>query len=46
MNDITSSIEKELLRLGADIVGFGDISKLPDNIRSGMQIGPKLSDSY
>ena len=30
MDGFTSRIEKELLRLGADIVGFGDIIELPD----------------
>ena len=46
MNDITSRIEKELLRLGADIVGFGDISELPDDIRSGMPIGISVAVLY
>ena len=46
MDDITSRIEKELLRLGADIVGFGDISELPYNIRSGMPIGISVAVLY
>jgi len=46
MDDITSMIENELLRLGADIVGFGDISELPDNIRSGMPIGISVAVLY
>ena len=32
-------IENDLLNLGADIVGFGDIRELPDNVRSGMPVG-------
>ena len=46
MDNITSRIEKELLRFGADIVGFGDISGLPDNIRSGMPIGISVAVMY
>ena len=46
MDDITSRIGKELLHLGADIVGFGDISELPDNIRSGMPIGISVAVLY
>jgi len=46
MDDITSSIENKLLCFGADIVGFGDISELPDNIRSGMPIGISVAVLY
>ena len=46
MDDITSRIEKELFRFGADIVGFGDINDLPGNIRSGMPIGISVAVLY
>ena len=46
MADITGGLEKELLHLGADIVGFGDISELPDNVRSGMPVGISVAVLY
>ena len=46
MADITSEIENELLLLGADIVGFGDISELPDSVRSGMPVGISVAVLY
>ena len=39
MNDLNQKIKFELLRLGADIVGFGDIDELPDDVRGGLPVG-------
>ena len=33
MNELTGEIRYELLRLGADIVGFGSLGELPDDVR-------------
>jgi len=46
MTEITNRIENELARLGADIVGFGDLSELPNNVRSGMPIGISVAVLY
>ena len=43
---ITNRIETELLHLGADIVGFGDISELPSEVRSGMPVGVSIAVVY
>ena len=42
----TSRIEDELFRLGADIVGFGDLGELPENVRSGMPVGISVAVLY
>ena len=34
MNELTRKIKYELIRLGADIVGFGDLNELPTNVFS------------
>lgn len=39
MTELNKKIEAELLRLGADIVGFGDLSELPDSVRESMPFG-------
>ena len=36
---VTDSITTELLRVGADIVGFGDLNELPDEVREGLPVG-------
>jgi len=46
MTDLTRKIKTELLRLGADIVGFGDIGELPDNVREGLPVGISVAVIY
>ena len=36
MNSLTGFIKNELLCHGADIVGFGDLSELPSEVRADM----------
>ena len=48
-NKKMKSCRKELRfvkSIGADIVGFGDISELPDNVRSSMPIGISVAVLY
>lgn len=35
-----------MLRLGADIVGFGDIDELPDDVRGGLPVGISVAVVY
>ena len=53
MNELTSKINHELLQFGADIVGFGSLSELPDNVRKaspceshGLPVGVSVAVSY
>jgi len=46
MSGLNHKIETELLSLGADIVGFGDLSELPDDVRSGLPIGISIAVVY
>jgi epoxyqueuosine reductase QueG len=39
MQEKTKEIENVLHRLGADIVGFGDLGVLPGDVRAGMPVG-------
>ena len=39
MRDITIEVKNELQRLGADIVGIGDITMLPSEVRKNMSFG-------
>lgn len=39
-------IKEELLRLGADITGFGDLCGLPDEVRGGMPVGVSIAVVY
>jgi len=39
-------IEYELLQLGADIVGFGDLDELPVDVREGLPIGISVAVVY
>jgi epoxyqueuosine reductase QueG len=36
---LSTTIKDELLRLGADIVGFGDLRALPQDVRDGLPVG-------
>ena len=46
MTELTHKIKTGLLRLGADIVGFGDITELPDDVRAGMSVGISVAVLY
>ena len=37
--DLTHQIKSRLSHLGADIVGFGDLRELPDDVREGLPVG-------
>ena len=45
-SDINLTIETELLRLGADAVGFGDLSELPEDSREGLPFGVSVIVVY
>jgi epoxyqueuosine reductase QueG len=45
-NTINEIVEQELHRLGAEIVGFGDITALPEDIRAGLPIGISIAVVY
>ena len=46
MSDLNNKIKTELSSLGADIVGFGDISELPGDIRAGLPVGISVVVAY
>jgi len=46
MNEITHKIKTELLRLGADIVGFGDLDELPASLRGGLPVDISVAVVY
>ena len=46
MTDLSNKLKTELLRYGADIVGFGDLRELPDNVRAGLPTGVSIAVVY
>lgn len=46
MTDLNCKIKTELLHFGADIVGFGDLNELPEDVREGMPIGISIAVVY
>ena len=46
MNELTSKIKNELLQLGTDIVGFGSLGELPDDVREGLPVGISIAVAY
>ena len=46
MTDFTNKIKTEILRIGADIVGFGDLDELPDDVRVGLPVGISIAVVY
>ena len=46
MNDLERKVKTELLRLGADIVGFGALDELPDDVREGLPVGISIAVVY
>ena len=39
-------LKNELLRLGADIVGFGSLDELPDDVHEGLPVGVSVAVAY
>ena len=46
MADITITVKNEIIRLGADIAGFGSLAGLPSDVRAGMPIGISVAVIY
>lgn len=46
MTDLTLKIKTGLLRFGADMVGFGDITELPEDVRDGLPVGISVALIY
>jgi len=46
MDNLTGFIKDELLCHGADLVGFGDLTELPPEVRSHMQVGVCVAVKY
>jgi len=46
MTDLTSKIKAELLNLGANIVGFGNLEGLPGDARENMPVGVSVAVVY
>jgi epoxyqueuosine reductase QueG len=46
MNDIGAFLKDELLRRGADLVGFGDLAELPIEVREGLPAGVCVAVKY
>ena len=46
MTDLNRAIDTELLGLGADIVGFGNLEELPGEARDGMPVGVSVAVVY
>jgi epoxyqueuosine reductase QueG len=43
---MTHQVETELLRIGADVVGFGDLSELPEDMRERLPVGISVAVVY
>ncbi|MDR0905471.1 MAG: epoxyqueuosine reductase, partial [Oscillospiraceae bacterium] len=46
MSDLTDKIRAELTRLGADIIGFGDLRELPPEVRGNLPVGISVAVKY
>lgn len=46
MADLSAEFKEELLRHGADLVGFGDLTQLPGAVRAGLPIGVSIAVKY
>ncbi|MCL2696286.1 MAG: 4Fe-4S binding protein [Clostridiales bacterium] len=46
MNELTNFIRDKLLCHGADLVGFGDLTELPDEVRHGLPVGISVAVKY
>ena len=43
---LNDKIKNELIRFGADIVGFGRLDELPENLRNGLPVGISVAVAY
>ena len=46
MDELSNSLKNNLYRLGADIVGFGNLNELPTNVREGLPTGICIAIAY
>jgi epoxyqueuosine reductase QueG len=46
MDNLNNKIKTELSRIGADIVGFGNLEELPDEVRNGLPVGISVAVVY
>lgn len=46
MNELNHKIKKELQDLGADIVGFGSLAELPENVRERLPVGISVAIAH
>ena len=46
MSDLNNNVRNELIKLGADIVGFGNLEELPDEVREGLPAGISVAVVY
>ncbi|MCL1806226.1 MAG: 4Fe-4S dicluster domain-containing protein [Oscillospiraceae bacterium] len=46
MNDLTALLKDELLQHGADMVGIGDLSELPPDVRHDLTVGISVAVKY
>jgi len=46
MRNLSEEIKKQLLGLGVDMVGFGDLSMLPEEDRKNMPFGISVAIAY
>ena len=46
MDGLTQQIKAELIRAGADIVGFGSLHELPPEVRAGLPVGICVAVAY
>jgi len=46
MININNEIKDELMSFGADIVGFGSLDELPDDVREGLPVGISVAVKY
>ena len=46
MDSLNDKIKSDLLHFGANLVGFGDLSELPENMRHGLPVGISIAVVY
>jgi len=46
MTELDRQVKTELLRLGAEIVGFGNLDELPEDVREGLPVGISIAVLY
>ncbi|MCL2628311.1 MAG: epoxyqueuosine reductase [Oscillospiraceae bacterium] len=46
MNELSEKVKSELLLLGADLVGFGNLEELPVDVRGGLPVGISVAVKY